>query len=322
MMGSRRRQMTTMAAAVAAGLALAGCGSSSDSAQRVALASVAVQPSASEPPKPTAQCVIPNLKASLRPSGALPAPGQMPAGSYMATILHRGRLIAGVDQNTRLFAYLNPVTGQFAGAEIDLVRELAKAIFGDPNAVDFRALTTQQRLPAVENGNVDVVVDAVSITCARRKQVDFSTVYYDAGQRVLVPTSSSAGTIRDLKGKRVCATKGSTTYDNLAHYPVIRVPVAQRTDCLVGLQETSVDAISSDDTILLGLQSQDPYTKVIGPRLTDEPYGMAIARTHPDFVRFVNGVLEQLRTGGGWSRIFHRWLGGAAPPPPRPQYER
>jgi polar amino acid transport system substrate-binding protein len=246
----------------------------------------------------------------------------MPAGSYMAQIYQRGRLIAGVDANTVGLSYVNPQTGQFEGAEPDLVRELAKAIFGNPNAVEFKALTTAQRLPAVSDGSVDIAVDAVSINCARRKQVEFSTVYYDAVQRLLVPKTARAASIAGLTGQRVCATVGSTSYRTLSAYPVVRVVEPQRTDCLVDLQEGTVAAISSDDTILLGLHSQDPYTKLIGPSLHDEPYGIAIAKSNTGFVRFVNGVLAQLRSDGRLASIFRTRLGAAASAPPPPQYQR
>ena len=63
------------------------------------------------------------------------------------------------------------------------------------------------------------------------------------------------------------------------------------TDCLVLLQQGQVAAISTDDSILAGLAAQDPWTKIVGPRFSSEPYGLAISKQHPDFVRFVNAVL-------------------------------
>ena len=137
----------------------------------------------------------------------------------------------------------------------------------------------------------------MTITCARRQQVDFSTVYYDAQQRLLVPINSPIHSIADLAGKRVCATKGSTSLENIEKLApkAIPVPVAQRTDCLVALQQGTVDAVTSDDTILLGFQAQDPFTKIVGPDISPQPYGMAINKSHPEFVRFVNGVLERMR---------------------------
>ena len=248
----------------------------------------------------------------------------MPPGSFMAQIRRRGRLVAGVDQNTLLFGYLRPSTAQIQGFEVDLVREIARALFGNPNAIVLKALTTTQRLPAVESGDVDIVADAVTINCARRRDVSFSTVYYDAGQRLLVPAGSAARGLTDLGGRRVCATTRSTALPRIANDPAkpIPFPVTQRTDCLVALQEGRVAAILADDSFLLGFKAQDPQTRIVGPRLSAEPYGMAINRSHPEFVRFVNGVLARLRRDGAWKAIHRRWIGRVAPTPapPRPSY--
>jgi polar amino acid transport system substrate-binding protein len=312
-------------AGIIAALALAGCGSSTDRPLRATLAALEITPAhvtTSRAALSKTKCG--DVTASLRPPAVMPTPGAMPADSFMGRIQRRHYLIAGVDQNTLLFAYFNPRRRRLEGLEIDLVRQLAKAIFGDPSHVRFKAITPAQRLPAVENGSVDVVVDAVTITCERRKEVDFSTVYFDAGQKVLVPLSSRARSIRDLAGKRVCAAIGSTTIATLAQRRPRVVPygVPQRTDCLVALQEGLVDGISSDDAILLGFKAQDPATKIIGGRFAPEPYGMAISKAHPDFVRFVNGVLARLRTDGTWRSIYRRWLGRLArvPSPPAPHY--
>jgi polar amino acid transport system substrate-binding protein len=248
----------------------------------------------------------------------------MPPGSFMARIRRRGRLIAGVDQNTLLFAYLRPSTARIEGFEVDLVREIARAILGNHAIVELRALTTAQRLAAVESGAVDIVADAVTINCFRRREVAFSTVYYDAWQRLLVPAGSPARRLADLGGRAVCATKTSTSLPRIENDPAkpVPFPVTQRTDCLVALQEGRVAAILADDAFLLGFKAQDPKTKIVGPRLTDEPYGMAINRSHPEFVRFVNGVLARLRRDGTWKTIHRRWIGRLAPTPspPRPSY--
>jgi polar amino acid transport system substrate-binding protein len=320
---SARRTFALALATAAAAVGSAGCGSTSDQAQWTAHAAlatpVASAPTAAASTTPTVRCAHPT--ASLRPPATLPRPDALGRGSFMARIRRHGRLVAGVDQNTLLLGYLRPSTARIEGFEIDLVREVARALLGDPNKIELKALTTTQRLPAVQSGAVDIVVDAVTITCDRRRQVAFSTVYYDAGQRVLVPSSSRARSLADLRGKRVCATKGSTTIQRLERDPAKPVPygVDQRTDCVVALQEGRVAAISSDDVFLLGFKAQDPNTKIVGPRLADEPYGMAINRRHPEFVRFVNGVLERLRDDGRWKAIHRRWLGPFAPTPAPPR---
>jgi polar amino acid transport system substrate-binding protein len=280
-------------------LTLAGCASTSGDAQRAALGALAV-PSVTPTPSPTPKPCT-RSTPSLRP-----AQGPIAPGSFTDRIRRRGRLIAGVDQNSLRLAYLRPSTRRIEGFEIDL-----------------RAVTTAQRESMVRSGQVDLVMDAMSITCERLRLVAFSTAYLDAGLRLLVPASSNARRLADLGGRRVCATKGSTTLKRIAKDPShpIPYPVSQRTDCLVLLQQGTVDAIASDDTILLGFHDQDPKTKLIGPRLEKEPYGIAIDKRHPDLVRYVNGVLERLRRDGTWQRLYRRWLSdlaaSASPPPAR-----
>jgi polar amino acid transport system substrate-binding protein len=258
-----------------------------------------------------------NPKASsLRPSGA----PQVTSGSFMAKIRARGVLIAGVDQSTYHFGFLNPLSGQIEGFDIDMIRAVAKAIFGNPNQVQFKAISDLQRSPDILSGAVDIVAHTMTITCDRLKQVDFSSVYFDAGQRVLVLKDSTASSLAGLRGQKVCATNGSDSLNVVKADKAVAVAVPYWTDCLVLLQQGDVAAISTDDSILDGLAAQDPWTKLIGPRLTDEPYGLAISRQHPEFVRFVNAVLEQLRTNGQWAASYAHWIGGPAPAPPPAQY--
>ena len=309
-------------------VALAGCGGVSDQALRASANAFEGQQAHTTPSPPitppNSKCGDPT--ASLRPRGPLPAPGRMPAGTFMRTIQDRGRLIVGVDQNSLLLGYLNPLDGQIEGFDIDMLHQVAKALLGNPNAIEFKAISSAQRVPMVESEGVDIVADAMTINCERAKQVAFTAVYYDAGQRILVPSNSRVRGVRDLAGRRVCATVGSTSIENIRRLApqAIPYPVPLRTDCLVALQEGKVDAISTDDAILDGFRAQDPYTKIIGPRLSVEPYGMAINKRHPDFVRFVNAVLERERSDGTWTSIYGRWLGRVAnvpvPLPPQPRY--
>ncbi len=256
------------------------------------------------------------LASSLRPSG----PPQVTPGSYMAKIRARGHLIAGVDQSTYHFGFLSPLSGQIEGFDIDMIRAVAKAIFGSPDKVVYKAISDAQRIPDILNGTVDIVAHTMTINCARLKQVDFSSVYFDAAQRVLVLKSSTATGLSSLRGQKVCATSTSDSLDVIAAHKAVPVAVPYWTDCLVLLQQGEVAAISTDDSILDGLAAQDPWTQLIGPRLTDEPYGLAISKQYPDFVRFVNAVLEQLRTNGQWAASYQHWIGTPVPRPPTAQY--
>ena len=269
-----------------------------------------------------------NPLASFAPSGPNPAPGApMPAGSYMKTIQDRGRLIAGVSADTLLLGARNPLNGQIVGFDIDMLKAVSKAIFNDPNKIEYRVITTAQRIPALSDGSVDIVARAMTINCDRWKQIDFSTEYYRAGQKVLVPKGAPVNSMADLKGKKVCAPNGSTSMDKLRTFPGL-IPVGSdtHTGCLVLFQEGKVDAITGDDTILAGLAAQDPYAQVVNtPAFTAEPYGLGVSKKHPEFVQFVNGVLAQMRTDGEWTKAYDTWLKaalGPAPAPPAAVYGR
>jgi polar amino acid transport system substrate-binding protein len=254
--------------------------------------------------------------SSLRPSG----PPQVTPGSFMAKIRARGYLIAGVDQSTYHFGFLNPLSGQIEGFDIDMIRAVAKAIFGDAGKVQFKAISDAQRIRDTSNGTVDIVAHTMTITCDRLNDVDFSSVYFEAHQKVLVLKNSSATSLDDLHGQKVCATSGSDSVDRIRQHHAVPVKVPYWTDCLVLLQQGSVAAISTDDSILDGLAAQDPWIKIIGKPLTDEPYGLAISKQHPEFVRFVNAVLQQLRTDGQWKASYAHWLGNPVQDPPSAHY--
>ena len=259
--------------------------------------------------------------SSLRPAPGIP---QVTPRSFMAKILARGYLIAGVSQSTYNFGYLNPLTGQTEGFDIDMVRAVAQAIFGNPNKVEFKGITDDQREPDIRNHSVDIVAETMTILCNRLKVVDFSSVYFEANTRVLVLKNSTATGLASLGGQKVCATAGSDSAGIISSYPVtprlVLVPKPQWTDCLVLLQQGQVAAVSTDDAILAGLHAQDPFTKVVGPPLAPQPYGLAISQQHQDFVRFVNAVLAQDEADGGWAASYAHWVGTPVPSPPAAQY--
>jgi polar amino acid transport system substrate-binding protein len=312
-------------ALLAVALTVVGCGSSAAPAS-VSVAPVEPWPvDAKEvtaaPAAGNADC---DPEASLRP-GPLPSPGAMPAGSTMAAIADRGRLIVGVDQNTYLFGFRNPATGKLEGFDIDIAREIARAIFGDPDRIQLRVLNASQRETALQSGEVDLVVRTYSITCARKQLVDFSTVYYQANQKILAPKGSGIDSAAALSDKRVCAVSGTTSLSKLfALNPRPKLFGATTwTDCLLMLQQGQVDAISTDDAVLKGLAVQDPTVDVVGDSIAKEPYGIGVKKENTDLVRFVNGVLEKIRDDGTWQRLYEARLQelGPSPGPPAPRYQ-
>ncbi|QES52582.1 sugar-binding protein [Streptomyces venezuelae] len=259
-------------------------------------------------------------EASLRPNGL--------DGAAIQRIKSAGKLVAGVDQNSFRWGYRDPATGQLTGFDIDLVRAIAQDILGNPDAVIYRAIPTSQRIPALKEGRVDVVVRTMTINCKRLEEVAFSTAYFEAGQQVLAPRKSGiTGYDTTLKGRRICTAAGSTGEAALKKesYGSVPVLVPNQLDCLVRLQLGQVDGIVTDNALAAGQAAQDPSVELVGTPFTKEFYGVAMNKDATDLVRRVNKVLENYRAGGGnspWMTSYERHLkddlrGIGAPPAPK-----
>jgi polar amino acid transport system substrate-binding protein len=253
-----------------------------------------------------------------------------PAGTSLDTtalarIRHNGRLIAGVSADSLHLGSRNPISGQVEGFDIDMVKAVAKAIFGDENKIELRVISSPQRIPVLQNHTVDIVARNMTINCARWAQIAFSAEYYHSGQKTLVPLDSTAKTTKDpvLNGKTICAPAGSTSLDNLKKENPQVIPITADTDtgCLVLFQSGKAYGISGDDTVLAGDAAQDPYAKVLQEKaFSAEPYGLGMNSADTDLVQFVNQVLEQMKADGRWAASYKKWLepdlGKAKPPAP------
>lgn len=246
----------------------------------------------------------------------------------MAAIQERGRLIVGTSADTFLLASRNSQSGDIEGFDIDMAKAVAEAIFGDEERIQLRIITAADRIPLLEQGEVDIVVRAFSMTCDRWEQVAFSEEYYHSGQKILVRQGSDITGLSTLAGHNVCAPNGTSSLANLVALAPEAEPVtaANHTGCLVLFQRGEVDAITGDDTVLAGLAAQDPYAVVLDEEpFTEEPYGIGVAKENTDLAAFINGVLEQMRASGEWTESHQRWLApylGAGAGQPTPVYGR
>ncbi|OMC53436.1 ABC transporter substrate-binding protein [Mycobacterium sp. IS-2888] len=321
----RPARVRLVCGALAAAVVLAGCSHT----ESLTVATVPTLPPPSpvgmdqlppEPPLPqrdsTQDC---DATASLRPFATKPE-----ADAAVADIRARGRLIVGLDIGSNLFSFRDPITGEISGFDVDIAGEIARDIFGAPSHVEYRILSSDERVTALQQSEVDVVVKTMTITCERRKLVNFSTVYLDANQRILAPRDSPIARAADLSGKRVCVARGTTSLQRIREIvpPPVVVSVVNWADCLVAMQQREIDAVSTDDSILAGLVEEDPYLHIVGPNLATQPYGIGINLNNTGLVRFVNGTLERIRRDGTWNTLYRKWLTvlGPAPAPPAPRY--
>ncbi len=260
------------------------------------------------------------------------------------------KLVVGVDQNSYHWGYRDPNSddpSDLKGFDIDLARRIAQDLLGDPNAVQFKAIPTNQRETAVRDGVVDMVVRTMTITCERMGQVAFSAPYFRTGQQLLAPKSSPikgydgrTGTYdAALAGKKICTAKGSTALSTLQQVQRnggldpsadLGTTVPNQLDCLVRLQLGEVDAVVTDGALAASQAAQDPTVELKGDPFGTEYYGVAMEKNADDLVRRVNHVLEEWRAdkAGGWQHSYDTWLSDtlgdkpAKSEPPAPQYLR
>ncbi|RAV34190.1 glutamate ABC transporter substrate-binding protein [Corynebacterium heidelbergense] len=247
------------------------------------------------------------------PLGAL-RPDDRPVGSRVPQIIERGRLIVGVAQSLNRLGFRDPITGELAGFEVDLAREVARDIFNDPTKIEFRYVESRQREEALRNGDVDIVVRTMSITRDRQKTVEFSLPYLQVHPRLLVLRGSGISSIADLENSTVCVTQDSTSAQTVQNLKVAwLLQTLTWSECLMAMQRHQVDAIYSDDAILSGLQAQDPNTELVGDSADSGYYAVATAppgapRDTAGLAMQVNATIERIRADGTWDRLYRQWM--------------
>ncbi|MFE3194981.1 glutamate ABC transporter substrate-binding protein [Nocardia sp. NPDC059240] len=317
-MKTRMRMLLLAAVALLAG----ACGSTPDAApfqlpaeNRLPVGATVI---ATAPPNQRNDNSCGRPEASLRPKS------DSISAKSVAAIRASGKIRIGVDQNQFLFGFRNPSTGQLEGFDIDLAHEIARDLFGDPGAAELHPIDSSHRAQALINNEVDLVVQDFTPTCVRRKDIQFSSVYFETDQRVLVTKGSGINSAADLKGKKVCGIPGSTTLDavfGLKDRPTV-IGIENWLDCLTALQQGEVDAASTDMPLLYGLKIQDPNLEIVGDSMAKDVYAVGVQKTNTDLVRFVNGVLERIRNDGTWQRMYNDRLSvmGPSTGPPSPLY--
>jgi len=257
-----------------------------------------------------------------------PEPGQTEAkptfapGSYMAELQKEGKIRIGVKYDVPQFGALNPATGKPEGFDVELGNIIARKL---GVRTEFVEAVSKNRIPFLLEDKVDLVISTMTINEERKKEIDFSNVYYIAEQRLLVKTASPIKDVADLNAQKatVCSVKGSTSETNVK----IAAPNAQTnlqdgySQCFQLLQNDQVQAMTTDNVILVGFRKNDPANfKITGKPFSKEPYGMGIKKGRIGFVEFVNEVLTEVKQDGTWVRLYDKWVKplteeSATPPP-------
>jgi glutamate transport system substrate-binding protein len=233
---------------------------------------------------------------------------EFPADSTMGKIVEKGEIVIGVKYDVPPFGFVEPGSDEPQGFDVDLGTRIAEELGVTPV---FREAISDNRIPFLQNGEVDLILSTMTITTDRDAEIDFSRPYYIAHQRILVPTDSDIEGIEDLAGKKVCTVLGSTGESTLKAdaKEAKRTTVDSYSECLELLQNGAVDAEISDDVILAGQVIQDDSLHLVGDFLTDEPYGVGIPDGQTDMQGFVDGVIEETFEDGTWDELYEEWVG-------------
>jgi putative glutamine transport system substrate-binding protein len=255
------------------------------------------------------------LAATLSLAATLVLGGSVPAraadDNSLDAIKKRGTIKIGVKYDSPPFGSLNPQTNQVTGFDVDIARAIAKKIFGSPDKVELVQVKSDNRIPLVQNGDIDAFVATATITPARMKTIDFSNVYYRAGQSLLVKKSSSVKSYKDLDGKSVCSVQGSTPEQTIRKLVPKANVITFETypECLTALRGGRVDAVTTDNVILGGYEAQDPsQLELVGGLFTFEPYGIGIRKGNTSLVKAINDALTDLKKSGDYAKLHEKWL--------------
>ncbi len=240
--------------------------------------------------------------------------GEAADSAAIAKIKERGKLLVGVKYDTRLFGLKDPASGNVEGFDIDISKAIAKHILGDENAIELKEVTSKTRIPMLNNGEIDMVVATMTITEERKKEVDFSDVYFQAGQSLLVKKGSPITGLESVtKDTKILGSKGATSIKNIKEkVPGVTVlEFDNYQDAFAALKAGQGDALTTDDAILYGMASQDDGYEVVGKPFTDEPYGIAVQKGNTDVVKAINDTLAELKANGEYDAIYTKWIGKA-----------
>ncbi|MEV6352168.1 glutamate ABC transporter substrate-binding protein [Streptomyces hydrogenans] len=235
---------------------------------------------------------------------------------------NRGRLIVGAKEDQPYLGEKDPATGRYSGFDIEIAKMMAASLGFEPGGIEFRTIASANRETALQNGQIDYYVGTYTINDKRKQLVGFAGPYYQAGQSLLVRTDEDdIHGPQDLDGKRVCSAAGSTPYQRIQQdYPEADL-VAYDTYsiCVDNLLTYQVDAVTTDDTILMGYAAKVPdELKLAGKPFSEEPYGIGVPRDDTALRFALDDAIAVHEKNGDWKKAYDATLGLSGVPAPTP----
>ena len=245
-----------------------------------------------------------------------------PEGTTMAKLKQAGTVKVGTKFDQPLFGLKN-LEGKPEGFDVEIAKLIAGEMGIAPDKIQWVETVSANREPFIQQGKVDYVVATYTINDERKKVVDFAGPYYEAGQDIMVAKGNPEGIAGpdDLSGKKVCSVTGSTPAENIrTNYPKAKLTEFDvYSKCAEALKNGQVQAVTTDNVILLGLISKDQEAfELVGKPFTKEPYGIGLKKGDTEFRNFINDTLEKIEQDGRWLAAWDATAGKVATEKPTP----
>ena len=213
------------------------------------------------------------------------------------------------------------------GYGIDICLKIVEAIKTElkmPNLkVEYVPVTSQTRIPILTGGNIDIECGSTTNSVERQKQVAFAPTYFMTGTKIIVKKSSGIRSYDDLKGKTVVFTSGTTNeramkaYSDQKKLGIKFIPSKDHAESFLAVETGRAAAFPMDDVLLYGLRAnaRNPSDyEIIGPFLSDDPYGIMMRRNDPRFKKVVDNAVIALYKSGEIRKIYSKWFESPIPP--------
>lgn len=243
----------------------------------------------------------------------------------LARIKRTGTVRIGYRDASIPFSYLDR-SGRPIGYSIDIcnaiVEEIGRTLDRDDLKIDLVKVTSETRLAAIVEGAIDLECGSTTNNLERRKIVDFSPMIFVSGTKLMVPAATSWRDFRDLKGRKVVVTRGTTneqalkSLDQKFKLGITLIESPDHEESYRVLANREVDAFATDDVLLYGLiaqhRSQREF-KVVGEFLSYDPYGIAFRRNEPELRASVERAIRNLVVTRDIGAIYAKWFESRLP---------
>jgi glutamate/aspartate transport system substrate-binding protein len=257
--------------------------------------------------------------AAALPAGAQTAPPPAQLSGTLAKVRDTGTITIGHRESSIPFSYRS-ARGEPIGYSIDLCKLLVDAIseqVGREIAIKWQPVTSESRIPAVVSGQVDLECGSTTNNLERQKQVSFSPTMFVSGTKLMVKKGSAIKSFRDLAGKKVVVTAGTTNEKTMRELSVkfkidmILSVAADHAASFAQLQSGQVEAFATDDVLLYGLLAQNKAQAdyiVTGDFLSYDPYGIMYRKGDTQLAQLVNDTFHNLAEDREIERRYNRWF--------------